>query len=107
MDQLVSIVREEVRKYASDGRAHNGRLFSMENALTCTYTVNAVGTFNKRHTSNIVVLARVADDKIIIEEDRTDKPLIDALEQRGVPRDKIVLAYAGEPVPDEATYSLP
>lgn len=107
MDQLVDIVREEVRKYASDGRAHNGRLFSTENARTCTYAVNAVGTYDKRHTSNIVVLARVADGKVIIEEDRTDKPLIDALEQRGVPRDKIVLAYAGEPVPDAETYTLP
>lgn len=58
-------------------------------------------------SSQIVVLARVVDDLVIIEVDNTNKPLIDALEQRGVPRSQIVLAYAGEPVPDEETYSLP
>jgi sulfur carrier protein ThiS len=106
MDQLVDIVREEIRKYAGDGRALNGRMFITSDEKTCTFAVNAVGTFGERHIANIVVLARVHDQLVIIEADETDKPLIDALEQRGVPREKIVLAYDGEIVPDEETYSL-
>jgi hypothetical protein len=35
---------------------------------------------------------------VITEEDLTDRPLVDALVRAGVPRDKIVLAYAGEPI---------
>lgn len=30
-----------------------------------------------------------------------NKPLVEALVQAGIPREKIVLAYAGEPVPQE------
>jgi hypothetical protein len=40
-------------------------------------------------------------DYVVIEEDSTDKPLVDALMVNGdVPREKIVLAYRGEVLPD-------
>ncbi|MBX3063608.1 MAG: hypothetical protein U0528_14555 [Anaerolineae bacterium] len=32
----------------------------------------------------------------------SELPLIDALVQAGIPRDKIILAFAGEPVPETA-----
>jgi hypothetical protein len=38
-------------------------------------------------------------DRIIIDEDTTDRPLVDALISAGVPREKIVLLYAGEEAP--------
>jgi hypothetical protein len=40
------------------------------------------------------------------EEDPTDKKLVDALLQRGIPREQIVLAYAGEPIPDAEQFEL-
>lgn len=46
------------------------------------------------------MIALLVGDKIIIEEDGTDKPLVDALLQRGVPRDQIILAYRGEQAPE-------
>jgi sulfur carrier protein ThiS len=43
---------------------------------------------------------------VIIEYDGTDKPLLDALLQRGIPREQIVLAYQGEPIPDAERFEL-
>ncbi len=48
------------------------------------------------------LVARVAGDRIIVERDVNDKPLVDALGQAGVPRRSIVLAYAGESVTDSS-----
>jgi hypothetical protein len=48
------------------------------------------------------VVVRVIGKQVIVEHDDNDKPLVDALVQAGVPREKIVLAYAGEPVPKTA-----
>jgi hypothetical protein len=49
----------------------------------------------------IVVLARMVGDHVVIEEDRTDKPLVDALMiNGGVPREKIILVYNGEKLPE-------
>ncbi len=48
------------------------------------------------------LVARVAGDRIIVERDVNDKPLVDALVQAGVPRRSIVLAYAGESVTDSS-----
>jgi hypothetical protein len=42
------------------------------------------------------LFARIIDETIIIESDNTNKPLVDALMDAGVPRTQIILAYAGE-----------
>jgi XisI protein len=48
------------------------------------------------------LIVRILGDKIIIEEDRNSDPLYQALVDAGIPRENIVLAYAGEAVPDAA-----
>lgn len=106
MANLVDILREEVRKYASNGRSAKARLFPLLNDSLQTYAVNAVGEVGGQHISHVVVLARLVNDQIVIEEDKTDKPLFEALEQCGIPRERIVLAYAGETVPDAETYRI-
>lgn len=100
MDDLVTIVREEVAKYAGNGRAFKVRLFPMLDDERLTYGVNAVGMAGDKRVSLIVVLARIVDGQVIIEEDNTDKPLYEALQQRGLSRDVMILAYDGAPVPD-------
>jgi hypothetical protein len=99
MDNLVEILREEVQKYAGGGRGANILLFSLLDDNNLTYAVNAVDYPTREQPAGVVVLARIVGDKIVIEEDMTDKKLIDALLQRGIPRDKIVLAYNGESYP--------
>ena len=45
-----------------------------------------------------LLIVRLLEDRIIIERDVNDKPLVDALLLANVPREQIVLAYAGEPL---------
>jgi hypothetical protein len=107
MDDISAITREEVRKYAGSGRGMNVILFPVLDDERQTYTVTAVDFPIRKDDSMIVVLARIAGDQVVIEEDATDKPLVDALIQRGIPRDRIVLAYRGEPIPDAERFALP
>lgn len=44
---------------------------------------------------------RVTGAKVVIHEDITDRPLYEELLRCGIPSDKIVLAYAGETLPEE------
>ena len=46
-----------------------------------------------------VLVARLAGDQVVIELDRHDKLLVDALLARGVPESQIVLAYRGDALP--------
>jgi hypothetical protein len=66
------------------------------------YAVTSVGYPKRKYPMGVIVMARVQGDYIIIEEDRTDKLLVDALLQHGIPREKIILAYTGESLPDSA-----
>jgi hypothetical protein len=100
MDRLADIVREEVIEYASDGVGGNIRLFPMCDEVRHIYAVNAVDYPRYANIAGVVVLARVVGDKVVIEYDGTDKPLVEALLQRGIPREQIILAYAEETVPD-------
>ena len=53
-----------------------------------------------------LTMARIVGNRVVIEEDMTDKKLVDALLQRGILRDQIILAYEGEPIPDAAQFEL-
>ena len=99
MDNMVKILREEVQKYAANGTGLNLLLFPLLDDTNKTYAVTAVDYPTREQPAGVVVLARILANKIVIEEDMTDKKLVDALLQRGISRDDIVLAYAGEPLP--------
>jgi XisI protein len=110
MATLEEIVRHEVRWYASSGEGLNARLFPCLDYTHKTYAVVVVDYPAKKSregTGDVVVMARIFGDKVIIEADYTDKPLYKRLmERHEVPRDKIILAYAGEPA-DEYFARLP
>jgi hypothetical protein len=90
-------VRREVRKYAFDGKGTNVRLFPLLDDQFQNYSVLDVGFPVRRGNAGVVVMARVVGDIVIIEADSSANPLVDALVKQGIPRAKIVLAYAGEP----------
>jgi sulfur carrier protein ThiS len=107
MKNLTQIVREEVEKYAGSGRGARLRLFPILDDVRQTYVVTAIDyPIVEEPAAGVVVLARIVGDQVVIEEDMTDKPLIDALLQRGIPRSQIVLAYDGEPLPDAAYWDV-
>jgi hypothetical protein len=101
MDTLKEIVKREVAWYAGSGRGAGVRLFRALDDVNQTYAVTAVRDPNPdNQPAGVVVLARIVGDMVIIEEDRTDRPLVDSLIHAGIPREKIICAYAGEPVPE-------
>jgi hypothetical protein len=100
MGELKDIVREEVAWYAGNGRGANVRLFPAFDEARQTYIVTSVLYPDYKDTAAVVVLVRIVGDRVVIEEDNTDRPLEKRLLNRGIPREKIVLAYKGEPPPD-------
>jgi len=105
MDNLLKIVRQEVQKYAGSGRGINLRLFPSLDDEHQIYAVIAVDYPNRQHVAGVVVLARIVGDKVVIEEDTTNKKLADALIQNGIARENIILAYDGEILDEEVILS--
>lgn len=106
MDRIKQIVRQEVQKYSAGGRGANIVLFAILDDEQGIYAVNAVDYPQRKDVAGVVVLARVVNNQVVIEEDMTDKKLIHALMQAGIMRDQIVLAYDGEPIPDADLFKL-
>ncbi|MFN8372842.1 MAG: element excision factor XisI family protein [Anaerolineae bacterium] len=91
------IVSREVRKYAFDGKGTNVRLFPMLDDQFQNYSVLEVGYPSRHGDADVLVMARVIGEVVIIEADASAAPLVDALVKQGIPRARIVLGYAGEP----------
>ena len=47
-------------------------------------------------------MARIIEDKVVIDEDTTDKPLYKELLRAGIRRDQIILTYTGEKLTEAA-----
>jgi hypothetical protein len=94
---LITIVQREVEDYARP--VLMGQSFAVSDTARQNYTVLVVPDQSRKFDSGIVVLARVVDDKVVIYEDTTDRPLYKELVRAGIPREKIILAYAGEEAP--------
>lgn len=62
------------------------------------YSILDIATVRDMRLIANVLVARLDYDRVVIEQDRHDKPLAEALEARGVPPSQIVLAYQGEAV---------
>jgi len=64
------------------------------------YAVLAIPNYAHISEAGIVEMASIVGDKIIINIDISDRPLYERLMQQGIPREKIILTYAGESLPD-------
>jgi hypothetical protein len=97
--QLTQIVRREVERYAAI--SDTDRFYPLLDDEHQHYAVNIVPGNNEDRPAWAVVMAKVVDDKVVILEDTTDKPLYEALMVNGgIPREHIILAYKGETLPD-------
>lgn len=98
MDSLTEIVRQVMLGYA--GEALNGYSYLTSSADQDVFTVVSVGNVRGERVVNTGLLVRLVHEHIVIERDINNKPLVDALVQAGIPRGQIILAYAGESVPE-------
>jgi sulfur carrier protein ThiS len=95
---ISKIVLREVNEYA--GEALNGHSYLMRDTAGERLSILDIGVFNGQRVTGVSLVVLISGDKVIIEQDRNDKPLVDALVQAGIPRSQIILAYNGEPVPE-------
>lgn len=100
MGHLTEIVKQTILEYAGGG--YNLETFPVSNEEKQVYALLIVNTPVPKYPAAIVVSTRVAGDRVIIDEDTTDRPFADALVRNGVPPEKIIKAYAGEPIPEDS-----
>jgi hypothetical protein len=98
MASLKQTVHEVVAGYA--GKVLNGYSYLTQSEDGLVYTVVDVARIQGKHVSGVSLVVRIAGEFIIVERDQNDKTVLDALLQAGIPRNQIILAYAGEPVPE-------
>jgi hypothetical protein len=98
MDQhTVDILKREVKAYAGEGL--NGMSYFTQSEDGTVFSVVGISFMPGETWADAALIARIDGEHIIIELDISDKPLVDALTQAGIPRDRVVLAYAGEKLP--------
>lgn len=100
MDTTRSILIQELEKYA--GKAYNGYIYLTSNQEQTHFVITSIGQIRGKRVVNTAIIAQLVNDTIIIDRDVFDKTLAEALIAAGVPRNHIILAYAGEPVPESA-----
>jgi len=100
MTNLTNLLREEVRDYATS--AFKGKLYFSVSEDETFYSVTFVpdADYPAKVEIDIVIAACIIDNIILVEKDSTDKPLYKELLRRGIPREQIILRYAGEKTPD-------
>jgi hypothetical protein len=96
MDRLKETLRKALASYT--GEALNGYSYLTANNDDTAFAVISIGYLPDRRIVDAGLIVRLLPDRIIIERDLNDKPLVEMLLQADVPRHQIVLAYAGEPV---------
>jgi hypothetical protein len=97
--RLIEITRQEVKKYA--GISPHAKAYFIADDVQHIYLVTGVENQPGPNSSWIIVQAHIKDDEVVIDVDNVwDKQLWKALEQVGIPREQIVLAYKGEELPE-------
>jgi hypothetical protein len=92
---LPLLTSRTVRNYVAD--SFDAKLLYGEDATNRIYYVNVVP--NDYTEPHIMIMAQIVGDKVVVLCDTTDRPLEDYLEDAGIPRSQIVVAWQGEKVP--------
>ena len=96
VNNLAITVAEVVGSYAT--KSLNATLYHLHDSRIGTDAVIVVPQ-KRAHVPEVVMMTRIVNNHVVIESDRTDRPLEEALIAAGIPRSQIILAYAGEVTP--------
>ena len=91
---LAQIVASTLKKYVTP--SFNAKLYYSEDPATGIYSVIVVPS-QPKSSPHVMLLVQVTENSVAILSDTTDRPLEDALVRAGIPREKIAVAYRGEP----------
>lgn len=94
---LKRVLLEEMEKYTGEGL--NDYAYLTTNEAEGIYTIIDIATIRDKRVVSMVLVTRMVHENIIIEVDRHDKPLVDALIARGIPEKHIILAYSDDTIP--------
>jgi predicted NBD/HSP70 family sugar kinase len=100
MEGLKETLKQVLEGYTVEGL--NGYSYLTTSADDKTITSVSIGYLDGKQFAFVDLLVRLIGDRIVIDHDANSAPLVDALMEAGIKREKIVLAYAGEPVPEIA-----
>ena len=100
MDRLKETLQTVLETYTGQGL--NGFSYLAENEESTVFTIISVGQLPDKRIVDAGLIVQLIDNQIVIDRDVNDKLLVDALLQAGIPREQIILAYAGEPVKEPA-----
>jgi hypothetical protein len=100
MDKLTEILVKELENYT--GEAYNGYAYLTSSPDQTHFVVTAIGKVHGQRIINTSLIVHRMGDLILIDQNTNSDPLYEALMQAGIPREQIILAYAGEPVPETA-----
>jgi hypothetical protein len=94
---LTEILRQEIKKYAVNTITPTGasKFYYTENPQEQVFCITAPHTSAEMYAT-LIIMARIIEDQIVIDIDKTNKPLSDALQQAGVSAEQIVLVWAGQ-----------
>jgi hypothetical protein len=101
MDMLIETLRQTLIGYA--GKGLNGYSYLTVDDQQQVFAVVDFGWYKDERIADAGLIVRLEGDTIIIERDLNDKMLMDALVQAGIPRQQIILAYAGEAFKETTT----
>ena len=102
MDSLKTQMNTLLREIAVYAKPpiNGGQSYVMQSTDGSVLSVIDILDTNGKHQADTGLVVRLINDYIVIEHDMNNKPLVDALVQSGIPRNRIILAYAGEQVPE-------
>jgi len=100
MASLKDTIQQVMAGYAVKGL--NGYSVLTSSADQHFFTIVSVANVKGQRSTTTSLIVHLENNSIIIEHDINSKPLVDALVEAGISRKRIILAYAGEPVPKTA-----
>ena len=97
---LKHILKSVLEGYSGEGL--NGYSYLTQDPDENVFTSVSVGQIDGHEITFVDLLVRFVGEHVVIVEDRNSEPLVEALLDAKVPRNQIILAYRGEPVPESA-----
>jgi hypothetical protein len=94
VDNLRETIDGVIRGYAV--KAYNGISYATRNEEDDIWCVVEIGIWQGKRIARANTILRIMSNQVVIDVDVNTKPVYEALLQAGIPREKIVLAYAGE-----------
>ena len=91
---LTAILRREVKEYAGDVTTPLGesKFYYTENPDEQIFCIT-IPYLSPELPASLLLMARIVDDQIVIDVDKMNKPLADALRQARIPQEQIILAW--------------